>query len=66
MINYPWIKSPENLPNNVGVAKAKLRSTESRHKKRNMERQQAYREQMNDMVRRGAARKLSDDEIYNY
>ena len=65
-IAYPWIKGPENLPNNIRAAKAKLRSTESRLNKLDTERQRAYREQMKDMERRKVARKLSQEEVRCY
>lgn len=63
---YPWIKPPENLPNNISVSLARLRSTEKRLAKRGSEYAKAYSGQIQDMVSRGVARKLTDEEIKNY
>ena len=65
-IHYPWIKNPECLPNNFKVAMAKLRSTESRLQGLDMKRRHDYQDQMEDMLRRGASRKLSPEEIQDY
>ncbi|KAK3896107.1 hypothetical protein Pcinc_000205 [Petrolisthes cinctipes] len=63
---YPWIKSPETLPNNLSVSLARLRSTEKRLSKRGAKYAKAYSDQMQDMVARGVARKLTDEEMRNY
>ena len=65
-IDYPWIKDPNNLPNNVTTAMAKLRSTENRLFKLGYEHQTAYQQQMKDMENRGVAKKLSEEEIEEY
>ena len=65
-IHYPWIKDPGNRPNNVNVAKAKLRSTERRLSKLSNDHQQAYRNQMKDMEQRGVSRKLTDEEMQKH
>ena len=64
--HYPWIKDPSDLPNNIAAAEAKLKSTERRLMKMGTEHAEAYNEQMQDMVRRGIARKLSKEEIERY
>ena len=65
-IEYPWIKDPNCLPNNITAAKGKLRSTEKRLAKLAPDHQKAYSDQMRDMEHRGVARKLSIQEIQNY
>jgi len=62
---YPWLKPPEQLPNNRCVALATLRSTEKRLA-RNKERAQLYNEQIRDMLAREAARVVTEDEIARY
>lgn len=64
--SYPWIKNPENLPNNFSVSLARLRSTEKRLAKRGDEYVKAYSDQIQNMVSRGVARKLTDEEMENY
>lgn len=63
---YPWIKPPETLPNNISVSLARLRSTEKRLAKRGSDYAKAYSDQIQDMVSRGVARKLTNEEITNY
>lgn len=58
---YPWVKSPENLPNNISVSLARLRSTEKRLAKRGAEYAKEDNDQIQDMVSRGVARKLSNE-----
>ena len=65
-IDYPWVKDPINLPNNVRAASAKLRSTENRLQRLDSNYQNAYCQQMEDMEKRGVARKLSSEEIETY
>ena len=60
--SYPWIKSPEELPNNRSVALAILKSTEKRLKK-DEGLAQLYSEQIVDMVRRKAARVVTGEEM---
>ena len=62
---YPWVKSPEHLPNNKVAAVQMLKSTERRLMKR-PEYAEMYHEQICDMIKRGVARKLTDDEIAEY
>ena len=63
---YPWIKAPFNLPNNYPLAKACLVSTEKRLRKSGSVYGEAYKNEMQSMINRGAARKLSKEEIRNY
>ena len=65
-VTYPWIRRPEDLPNNLSTARAKLRSTEFRLKRLNCDYQSAYRTQMKDMETRQVSRKLTEDEIRCY
>ena len=62
--SFPWIRDPNELPNNYRVALARLHATEKRLKKSGNG--AAYDEQIQDMVRRGVARRLSDAEIRDY
>lgn len=60
---YPWIKEPNQLKNNIKVAVARLRTTENRLRKLDVEYSMNYQREIEDMVRRKIARKLSDSEI---
>ena len=62
---YPWKRDPRELPNNYPVALAVLRSTERRLLKDN-EKAKLYDDQIQDMLVRGVARKLSKEEERNY
>ena len=58
----PWIRDPKELPRNDKYAKAMLRSTEKRlHRDRDYA--NSYQRQLEDMVERGAARKVSEEEF---
>ncbi|CAC5376409.1 unnamed protein product [Mytilus coruscus] len=63
IVNYPWIKNPNNLPNNVNSAVSRLGSTEKRLLRNSLEYASAYDEQIMDMVKRGIARKLTKEEM---
>ena len=63
--NYPWIRSPEELPNNRYVALAILKSLE-RRLATNEILSTLYSQQMNDMVTRNAAREIDDRELSSY
>ncbi|KAK3737988.1 hypothetical protein QZH41_001003 [Actinostola sp. cb2023] len=63
--HYPWIKDPVNLPNNKVVAVKMLESTERRLLK-NPEHAKVYQEQIQDMVKRNVARKLTTDDLNTY
>ena len=62
---YPWIRDPAELPNNKRAAMGMLISTEKRLAK-NEEHTKVYQKQIEDMIERGVARKLSDTELENY
>ncbi|XP_071963454.1 uncharacterized protein [Antedon mediterranea] len=62
---YPWIRDPKDLPDNRSVAEAKLRATEKRLQK-NEKYAEYYASQMDDMLERKVARKLSDSEMRSY
>ena len=64
-VEYPWVKDPNNLPDNRKVAMAKLAATERRLRK-NADHAKGYDEQIKDMVTRNVARKLSKEELRNY
>ncbi|CAC5377691.1 unnamed protein product [Mytilus coruscus] len=59
IVHYPWIKNPNNLPNNVNLAVSRLGYTEKRLLQNSLEYVSAYNKQIMDMVKRGIARKLT-------
>lgn len=63
--SYPWLIDPVQLPENYHVAVATLRNTE-----RTLLRDQLwlskYKAQIDDMIDRGVARKLSEDELKSW
>ena len=65
LAEYPWIKDPADLPDNRRVALAMLNSTERRLGK-NTQHATVYDNQVQDMVQRGVARKLTKEELNNY
>jgi len=65
-VTYPWISYPCNLPNSYISALALLRSTETRLLKLGSDYTNEYCAQINDMVSRGVARKLSTDDLEKY
>ena len=65
MAAYPWVKPPEELPDNRNVALATLRSTEKRLN-RDKEHAQIYNKQIEDMLSREAARKVTESELAEY
>ena len=62
---YPWLKPPEQLPNNRCMALATLKAIEKRVS-RNKERAQLYTGQIQDMLDRGAARVVTAEELARY
>ena len=62
---YPWIRSPNELPDNYFSALAMLRSTERRIK-RDQKLSDIYSSQVKDMIERNVARKLTPEEISDY
>ena len=65
-IQYPWIKDPHELPNNFPAAFSQLKTTEKRLKKLGESHSQAYDLQVNDMINRGIAKKLTSQELSSY
>ena len=63
---YPWTKDPYLLPNNFGVAASHLKSLRRRLQRLGGNHAQLYADQMGDMMKRGVARKLSDEEREQY
>ncbi|XP_071525744.1 uncharacterized protein [Panulirus ornatus] len=66
IVSYPWLKDPTLLPNNVSLAIDRLNVTEKRLHKLGPDYCKAYQGQIEDMVTRGVARKLTDEEVYGY
>ena len=62
--NYPWIKDPHQLPNNFKHDLGKMKATERHLKSSNQ--LSAYNREIDDMIVRQVARKLSPDEIAMY
>ena len=62
---YPWIRDPAELPDNKRAAIRMLISTEKRLAK-NEEHAKVYQKQIEDMIEREVARKLSPTELKNY
>ena len=60
-----WIRSPTDLQNNYKVAFAILRSTEKRLLA-NTNHKEVYGKQIDDMLDRGAARRVTQKELANY
>lgn len=64
--NCPRIRDPEQLKINLRVAVARLRMTENSLIKLDSDYGEKYQNTIEDMIRRGVARKLSDEEIRDY
>lgn len=62
---YPWVRDPRELPDNREVALKMLKDTEKRLQ-RDGSHLQMYKEQINDMLQRGVARKLTQTELDEY
>lgn len=62
---YPWIEDPTSLPNNRKAVEATFLRTE-KQLKRDFEWKAAYTTQIHEMVERGAAKKLSKEEINSW
>ena len=63
--SYPWLVDPSTLPDNYHAAFATLRKTEQTLSK-DEQWAETYRKQMQDMLDRGVARKLSQDELQQW
>ncbi|XP_045130250.1 uncharacterized protein LOC123515574 [Portunus trituberculatus] len=64
--SYPWIRYPRHLKNNIKVAIARLKTTENRLRKLDIQYAQRYHNEIKDMVKRGVARQLSEEEMQSY
>jgi hypothetical protein len=62
MIPIPWKRDPNELPDNYTQALARLQSTEKKLRQ-NDDYARMYRDQIEDLVARGCARKLTTEEI---
>ena len=62
---YPWIRSPEELPDNKRAAMGRLRSTEKRLAK-NPAHAAVHQKQIEDMIHRGVAKKLTYEDLESY
>lgn len=62
---YPWIEDPTSLPNNRSAVETTFLRTE-KQLKRDPEWKAAYTTQIHEMVERGAAMKLSKEEINSW
>ena len=62
---YPWTKDPAPLPNNYNSALATLKSCE-KTLLRDEKWAEVYSQQIQDMVNRNVARKLSKEEASNW
>ena len=65
LAGYPWLKDPKMLPNNFDYALKRLKNMEQRLLRDEVW-MNKYSEQINDMIGRGIARKLSEEEINSY
>lgn len=63
--SYLWLVEPSTLPNNYGTALATLRNTE-RTLSKDEQWAETYQKQMEDMVDRGVATKLSQEELQEW
>ena len=62
---YPWVIDPHTLPDNYHTALSTLRSTEKRLS-RDAEWGTVYKQQLQDMLDRGASRKLTPEELKSW
>ena len=65
MTPYPWIRDPADLPDNRKAAFGMLLSTETRLAMNNDD-ATVYQEQIQQMIDRGVARKLTKSELEAY
>ena len=63
--SYPWIQDPSTLPDNYNAALSVLEKTE-RSLQKDEQWALTYKEQMNDMVQREVARKLTAHEVLDW
>ena len=65
-VAYPWIKDPNDLPNNVAVAIAQMKSTEKRLNRLGPVYTNLYNDQICDMINRNVAKKLKLSDITSH
>ena len=65
-VRYPWIKDPSQLPNNYIAALGRLKSLERRLMNAESNFVTMYNDQIKDLVSRGVARKLTENEAASY
>ena len=65
MAPSPWIRDPADPPDNRKAVFGMLLSTEKRLA-RNTDHARVYQEQIQDMIGRGVARKLTESELETY
>ena len=63
--SYPWLVDPASLPNNYNEAFATLRNTE-RSLRKDQQWSETYQKQIEDMVNRGVAEKLTEEELQEW
>ena len=62
---YPWVRNPDELPDNRKLAIQMMMSTEKRLD-RNSNKSEVFHRQMDELVERGVARSVSKEEILKY
>ena len=62
---YPWIRSPTELPNNRKFAIKMMLATE-RRLQRDSKKADVFKQQMEDLLRRGVARVVTEEEFDGY
>ena len=62
---YPWVRNPDELPDNRKLAIQMMMSTEKRLD-RNSSKSEVFHRQMDELVERGVARSVSKEEILKY
>ena len=63
--NYPWVRRPEELPDNRKIAVQMMLSTEKKLD-RNPEKAEIFHQQMEDLIERGVARRVGEEEMTQY
>ena len=65
-VQYPWNKSSMLLPNNYAAVYARLRSMEKRLLKNGQQYIMNYNREIQDMIDRNVARKITEEELCKY
>ena len=66
MTKYPWNEKRQFLKYNEAMAFAVMKSTERQLRKKGDEYRQMYSDQISDMLDRGAARRVTEEELRNF